>query len=139
MRNLLLVSLLLLPSLSHAADGRIEINQARALAGGVTAADTPGFPVTLGAGGSYVPTSGLVVADPNLDAIEFTADGVTVDLNGFELQGPITCSGSGSTLTCGAGTGRGVDGQSRARETVMNGRVRGFGGGGVILGSSVQV
>jgi hypothetical protein len=35
-----------------AVDGVIEINQARVLAGGITPADTPGFPVTIGTSGS---------------------------------------------------------------------------------------
>jgi hypothetical protein len=36
-----------------AVDGVIEINQAKALAGGVTPGDTAGFPVALSAPGSY--------------------------------------------------------------------------------------
>jgi hypothetical protein len=55
---LLLAALLPLPALG--IDGLVEINQAKALAGGVTASDAPGFPVTLDAQGSYVLTSNLV-------------------------------------------------------------------------------
>ena len=52
---------LLLPTTPHAADGKIEINQAKALAGGVTATDAPGFPVTIDQSGSYLLTSDLTV------------------------------------------------------------------------------
>ena len=52
---------LLLAGAAPAADGVIEINQARALAGGVTIADAPGFPVTLVGNASYVITSDLVI------------------------------------------------------------------------------
>src|SRR5438046_162421 len=38
---------------SYASDGVVEINQARALAGGVTRGDAPGFPVTISQPGSY--------------------------------------------------------------------------------------
>ena len=38
---------------AFAADGVIEINQARAKAGGVTPGDTPLFPVTISQPGSY--------------------------------------------------------------------------------------
>ena len=37
----------------YAVEGVIDINQARALAGGVTPGDTPGFPVTVSQSGSY--------------------------------------------------------------------------------------
>jgi len=42
-----------------AVDGVIEINQAKAKAGAVTAGDTPGFPVTISAAGSYRLTGDL--------------------------------------------------------------------------------
>ena len=49
-----------------AVDGVIEINQARAMAGGITAGDNPGFPVNLTESGSYRLTSDLTVA-PSFD------------------------------------------------------------------------
>ena len=42
-----------------AVDGVIEINQAKALAGGVTPSDTPGFPVSIDTAGSYRLTGNL--------------------------------------------------------------------------------
>lgn len=54
-------------------------------------------------------TSNLTVAGANLDAIEVTADGVSIELNGFELAGPVTCTDLGSDVMCGAGSGIGID------------------------------
>ena len=54
-------SIAALPAL--ASDGVIEINQAKALAGGVTAFDGPGFPVTVTAPGSYILTSAVKRVD----------------------------------------------------------------------------
>ena len=73
--------LLLLPPGAHAADGVIEINQASALVGGVSAGDTPGFPVTLAAG-SYLLTSDLV-PPPDIRAINGVASNVRLNLAGF--------------------------------------------------------
>jgi parallel beta-helix repeat protein len=130
------VVLLVLLGVARAAiavDGVIEINQVRALAGGVTPADAPGFPVTIGAPGSYRLTGNLSVADPDVHGIVVDADSVAIDLNGFEIAGPVVCTGFGSTLTCGAGTGRGIFADGPDSTTVQGGRVRGFAGGGVVL------
>ena len=43
----------------QAAPGDIEINQAGAMAGGITAGDLPGFPVDLNEAGNFVLTSPL--------------------------------------------------------------------------------
>lgn len=123
---------------ASAADGVVEISQAQALAGGVTPGDAAGFPVTLGQAGSYVLTGDLVVANVNTSAIEVTADGVSLDLNGFRLAGAVTCSGLGSQLLCGRGTGVGVSAAQRARVSVRNGRVSGF-GKGLDLGPRARV
>lgn len=135
----LLLALSALAGRALAADGVIEINQASAEAGGVTATDTSGFPVTIDVSGSYVLTGNLAVDDPNLDGIEVTADGVTLDLNGFEISGPVTCTGLGSAVSCGPGTGGGINADGRARVTVRNGRVRGFGSYGVFVGNRGQL
>ena len=55
--------MLLAASAAHAVDGTIEINQASALAGGISSSDTAGFPVTLDSPGSYRLTSNLIVQD----------------------------------------------------------------------------
>ena len=78
-----------------AADGVIEINQAGAMQGGVTAGDTAaGFPVTISEFGSYRLTGNLTVADAGTTAIEVTSGDVTIDLNGFIISGMTTCSGT---------------------------------------------
>lgn len=89
------------PAAAGAAAGVTEINQAKALAGGVTPGDTPGFPVTLSAGGSYVLSSNLVVSAANIDGLVVSsAVSVSIDLNGFAIKGPVVCTGRGAALTC---------------------------------------
>ena len=138
---LLLPALLLLLTLlplfpANAGDGRIEINQARALAGGVSASDTPGFPVTISGPGSYLLTSDLVVP-ANLSGIFGVNDAVdiTLDLNGFSISGPVTCSGT--PLSCSAsGPVPGIRFFGGENVEIRNGTIRGFAGDGVqVLGA----
>src|SRR5262245_37418853 len=82
----------------YTADGAVRIDQNRALAGFVTSGDGPGFPVTLSQPGSYRLSGNLIVPDVNTTAIEITADGVTLDLGGFSIIGPVTCPGD--PVTC---------------------------------------
>ena len=114
---------------AHAVDGVIEINQSKALAGGVTASDTPGFPVTLATGESYVLTSNLNAAGAPAATALLAADDVTIDLNGFEIVGPHVCTGQGSGISCpNVGSGDGIGGLP-TNVAVKNGTVRGFGRG----------
>jgi len=130
---LLSAALALFAAPGRAADGVIEINQARALAGGVTPGDAPGFPVTIGVRGSYRLTGDLVVTGADTTAVDVTADDVTLDLGGFGVHGPVTCSGA--PLVCApSGGSRGIQAVSSGGLTVRNGRVRGFGYIGVYLG-----
>jgi hypothetical protein len=137
---------LILPPAALATDGVIEINQAAALAGGVTSGDAPGFPVTLSVGASYRLTSDLVVGDGDLTVIEgvlptgiFSSNGtITLDLNGFAIRchnNFIIIGGS----SCGAGAGIGVDFQEIDGATVKNGTVRNMATHGVLLGDSGTV
>ena len=84
----LALSLWLAPRV-EAVDGVVLIDQNRALAGNVTPGDFPGFPVTISRPGSYRLSGNLEVTDPDITAIEITADHVTLDLNGFSIQGPL--------------------------------------------------
>lgn len=139
-RSLLTVAplgVVLLGSLAHASDGLIEINQIQTLAGGVTPGDTPGFPLTISAPGSYVLTGNLTVGDLNTTAIQVSAaSGVTIDLNGFTIKGacpvPAGCS-------AGAGTSIGIDAVNASGTVLRDGRVRGFGSDGVDPGSNARV
>lgn len=124
----------------YGGDGVIEINQARAVAGGVTAGDAGGFPVTINAPGSYRLTGNLAVPDENTTGIFIAADHVTVDLNGFAIIGPVVCtatSGPAATTCSASGTGSGIDGRlpgagfAPENITITNGTVRGMGNAGV--------
>ncbi len=85
---------LLLAAPVGAVDGVVEINQARALAGGVTTGDTPGFPVTISQPGSYRLTSGLNSTNTGVPIVRIEVSGsVKLDLNGFSITGPNECSG----------------------------------------------
>lgn len=122
---------------ARAVDGVIEINQTRALAGGVTAGDTPGFPVTISAAGSYRLTGNLDVTGlpqpENIWAVEITSSDVDLDLNGFSIIGPTDCSGMPKVCSP-VGSGEGVSAGGQRRVAVRNGRVRGFGHAGIRLG-----
>ena len=72
------------------------INQARALVGGVTPGDTPGFPVTISQPGSYRLASNLLVP-AGTNGIEISASNVSLDLNGFTIASG--AGGSGVTLS----------------------------------------
>lgn len=116
--------------------GRIAIDQARALAGGVTVGDAPGFPVYISQPGSYVLVGNLEVADPAVGAIQIavTDGAITLDLNGFQVRGPVKCEGEGAALRCTPkGEGVGIEDNWRGGHTIRNGQVRGFAGGGVHL------
>jgi hypothetical protein len=128
---------------ADAAEGRFEINQTCALAG-CFSGDDPGFPVTISAAGSYVLTGSLSAAS-STDAILVLAGvpQVDIDLNGFEIVGPVTCTGTGASLSCspsigGAGISR-VSGLEGDHVRVRNGRVGGFPLGGIRLGNWAQV
>jgi hypothetical protein len=122
-------------------DGVIEINQAKALAGGVTPGDTAGFPVIISESGSYRLTSNLSVASAANHAIQIpgTVENVTIDLNGFSITGPNSCSGGGSSIACSFSSGgHGIlmeQGLNSVR--ITNGTIQGMGGSG-IAGSTVD-
>lgn len=106
-------ALALAPAVSFAVDGVILIDQNKALAGNVTPGDTPGFPVTITAPGSYRLAGNLTVPVGG-DGIAIAADGVTVDLNGFSI--------------IGSSSRYGIHGVTDHRRiTVRNGHVTGFG------------
>jgi hypothetical protein len=115
----------------------IEINQTRAEAGGVTAADLPGFPVTIASPGSYRLT-GELAPPGDTAAIEVLADDVALELGGFALRGVKPCTGTPPQLACPAGFGRGITG-SASGTRVSGGVVTGFADGGIQLGDSATV
>jgi len=70
----------------QASAGVILITQTKAVNGGVTPDDAPGFPITLSRAGLYRFDSDLVVTADKV-GIKITEPGVTIDLNGFRLSG----------------------------------------------------
>ena len=126
-----------------AVDGVVEINQTRALAGGITGGDGAGYPVTLSETGSYRLTSDLVVQSNETHAIAITVDGpVALDLNHFSILGPTRCSQNATTrevLCLGPGPAMGISADPLAQVTVRNGTIRGTGAEGVFLGISARV
>ncbi len=110
--------------------GIVMIDQVGAAAGSVTPGDGAGFPVTLSRPGSYKLAGNLVVPNANTTAIEITADNVTLDLNGFAIQGPTVCN-SVSHACAPTGTGDGVDFRNRSGIAIVNGTVRGMGRDGL--------
>jgi hypothetical protein len=130
-------------------DGVVEINQARAIAGGLTPGDAAKFPVTIDRSGSYRLTSNLDLTDANArpngvaaentTAILVTAANVTIDLNGFSILGATVCSGQPVNNCAPSGSGKGIDGSAQSGITVVNGTVRGMGSDGVALGMSAMV
>lgn len=118
-RHAALAACLALATPVQAVDGVLEINQTCAVQTGCFAGDTAGFPVTIGQAGSYRLTGNLEVPSTTADGIEVLAEGVTLDLNGFRLEGP------------GSGSGNGVEGEGDL--VVRNGFVRSFGARGIVL------
>jgi hypothetical protein len=122
--TLITCAALTIVSAARADDGRIEINQVRALAGGVSPTDTPGFPVTLESDQSYVLTGSLDAGSSTaLFAGTAGLDDLTIDLNGFVIQGNGVGSGIGFNTTA-------------ENVEIKNGTIRGFGSRGLLLQTS---
>ena len=119
------------------AVGVVTIDQDKAANGGVTIGDNPGFPVTISEPGSYRLESNLVVPDTNTTAIEITADGVTIDFNGFAIAGPNVCS-SAAVCNFNNGTGHGITSTAK-NVAVFGGTISGLGGLGVRVGRNGHI
>lgn len=123
------------PTLGQAGDGVIEINHARALQGGISNVDAPGYPVTLNSGGSYILTSDLIPRD-DLGAIEITnsRETASIDLNGFMINGLSTCfQAADLTVSCPRNPAQIPTAivAPDAHVRVHNGAIIGFPGGGI--------
>jgi hypothetical protein len=131
------VVLALLAQVASASDGVLEINQT-CVANGCFPGDGAGFPVTIdgSAGHSYRLTSDLTVPDTNTTAISVQADNITIDLAGFEILGPNTCSFAGCSAS---GAGGGIVGSFAVGASVHDGTVEGMGANGIELGELARV
>jgi hypothetical protein len=96
------------------AVNEIVITHAKALAGNVTPGDAAGYPVRIGAIGSYVLGSNLR-PPVNQTAIQIFANNVTIDLSGYVISGSGQSAGNGIV---------GAAGWSGA--TIKNGTIEGF-------------
>lgn len=140
-RTLVMTSILLASGVALGADGLGEINQARALAGGVTPGDAPDFPVQIFTSGSFLLTSDLNVPVTSSGGIEIHAPRVVIDLNGFSIVGAGTC-GPCPVASCsgGAGSGKGIYTASPSVYSgveIRNGAIRGMGADGVLVQGGV--
>jgi hypothetical protein len=109
---------------AFAIDGVVLINQATVMA-------TGGFPYKITQPGSYK-LSGNLVVPADVDGIDILTDNVAIDLNGFTVSGPVTCTGYSAGIDCGAYVlAVGINGftgfiHSVNNVTVRNGTVVGF-------------
>lgn len=114
-----------------AVDGVVEISQAAALEGGITAGDAPGFPVEITESGSYVLTTNLSVP-AGTTGISVLAAG-SINMNGFSIVGPITCTGAPPSISCSGGPAVGIGASGTVANSVLrNGTISGFGFAGVL-------
>lgn len=135
-QTILGLGLALALSPAAADSGAIEINAA-CVADGCFAGDSPGFPVEIANSGSYILTSNLQVTDASTTAVSVGADDVTLDLNGFSLSGPVSCSGTpASCSTSGSGVGIGGSG---SRTLIRDGNVVGFGNTGIAVAGEAHL
>ncbi|NRA98025.1 MAG: hypothetical protein HRU14_17650, partial [Planctomycetes bacterium] len=131
-----------------AVDGVTEINQVRALAGEITAGDTPGFPVSINTPGSYVLTGNLTTVGTanalSTTVILVASDEVTIDMNGFSVLGPTVCdcgepASNPSCTPSGGGDGIRVANAAVSGLAVFNGQLTGLPGNGVQAGQNARV
>ncbi len=138
------VSVFMVAFSAHAVDGVIEINQAKALVGGVTTGDAAGFPVSINDVGSYRLTSNLIPPGPLANAVEINASAVVLDLNGFAIDGGTSCTVSGgvpSSVNCTTGgfTNAGIAGTAVGGVTIRNGFIGHTTGAAIDLSSTQGV
>jgi hypothetical protein len=126
--------ILLATCVAVANDGALEINAA-CIATGCFPGDAPGLPVQTQAGKHYVMTSDVAVPSANTDGINLAAY-ATLDMNGFALAGPVTCTGAPAVC---AGSGSGIGIITGTGATVRNGTVRGMGSTGQQVSKAVLI
>jgi hypothetical protein len=138
---LILSALLLLTTIfrAHSSEPVTTIDQIGALAGNVSPGDAPGFPVTLSRSGRYRLTGNLVVP-ANISGIVISAPGVTLDLGGHTVGGPVTCrhDETARSVACDAESRFsavvGISSVGASGAVVRNGVVQGFAGLGLHFG-----
>lgn len=90
------------------------------------------FQLTVSEPGTYRLSEDVVVTDANTTAIEINVDNVTIDMNGFSIRGPGTCTPP--PVSCAPrGTGNGIHAVTRGNIVVKNGGIYGMGNVGIYL------
>lgn len=102
---------------AFAVDGTVLINQASVTAAG-------GYPLNIIQPGSYK-LSGNLVVPADTDGIHILGAGVTLDLNGFSISGPIVCDFAGQHCSTSANQSTGIF-YLAVGTAIRNGRVNGF-------------
>lgn len=122
-RNILALACL---AFGGAASAQTAINAAAVAAGGITPGDTPGYPATLSATGSYV-LSGNLAPPSGTTAIAITGNFVSLDLKGFSIDGGNRCSenNNGPGNSCTAGQGAPLINVTGTNPRIRNGSVIG--------------
>lgn len=124
---------------AHSSEPVFTIDQTGALAGDVSPGDAPGFPVTLNRSGHYRLTGNLVVP-AHTSGIVISAPGVTLDLGGHSVGGPVTCrhDQAARAVVCDAESRFsavvGISSVGASGAVIRNGVVQGFAGLGVHFG-----
>jgi hypothetical protein len=80
---------MLMARTTYAVDGVVLIDEAAVLAGGITAGDGPGYPVTISEPGSYR-LSGNLNVPAGVSGFWIETNDATLDLNGFSIIGANT-------------------------------------------------
>ena len=127
MKKIVLILILCGMNFAKADDGVFAINDV-CDGFGCFSGDVGGFPVTITNSGSYMLTSNIVSTSTTDNVIEITADNVTLDLNGFSIIGPRTCTGANTTLSCtnSGMTASAISGHNLSNIVIKNGIIQGF-------------
>jgi hypothetical protein len=106
------------------ANAQTQINQA----------NISSFPYVITQPGSYILTSNITVSVPGTTAIFIQANNVVLNLNGYSVSGPLTCTGSSCNSTSAAAGVYGI----AANATIENGSISGFYYGAEVFSGSIR-
>jgi len=114
----LCICIIVIPISAYSLDGQVEIRQTPATR----------FPIVIDQPGNYRLTSNIRVSTPNVDGIQIMASDVSLDLDGYTLNGPGKSS-----------KGTGIYASRIENIEIVNGKVRDFLCGISLCGPNHQV